>query len=189
MEGNFWAIIIVFIVLILAFQAYAKSGIGRKSLDLLYLKIPVVGTVYRNYTIVRVASTLSLLLEAGIPIVKTLELTGEGSNNVIFQEKIEKISQKVQNGKKIAESIEESDPDFRVFTQDFYQIVAAGERTSTVNKVCKKLAAQYTREVDSSITVLVRFIEPTAILIAGVFVLWFAFGIFSAVLKITETVA
>ena len=136
----------------------------------------------------RVASTLSLLLEAGIPIIRTLGLTGEGSNNVLFQEKIEEISKKVQNGKKIAESIEESDPKFEVFTQDFYQIISAGERTSTINKVCRKLATQYTREVDSSISVLVRFIEPLAILIAGIFVLWFAFGIFSAVLKITETV-
>jgi len=187
-QGNFLAIVILVIVALLSFQAYSKSILGRRSLDMLYLRIPVIGDVYRNFIIVRIASTLSLLLEAGIPIIQTLGLTGEGSNNVIFQEKIEKISKKVQNGKKIAESIEEVDPDFQTFTQDFYQIIAAGERTSTINKVCKKLAAQYTREVDSSINVLVRFIEPIAILVAGMFVLWFAFGIFSAVLKITETV-
>lgn len=187
-QGNFWGIIIFIIVAILAFQAYAKSMTGRHSLDALYLKIPVIWNVYRNYTIVRIASTLSLLLEAGIPIVRTLTLTGEWSNNIVFQEKIEAISKKVQNGKKIAESIEEADPEFNIFTQDFYQIISAGERTSTINKVCHKLAAQYTREVDSSIAVLVRFIEPLAILIAGIFVLWFAFGIFAAVLKITETV-
>lgn len=187
-EGNFSGIIVFIIIAILSFQAYAKSITGRRSLDALYLRIPVVGDVYRNYVIVRVASTLALLLEAGIPIVKTLGLTGEGSNNAVFQEKIEEISKKIQNGKKIAESIEEVDPEFKVFTQDFYQIISAGERTSTVNKVCHKLATQYTREVDSSIAVLVRFIEPLAILIAGIFVLWFAFGIFAAVLKITETV-
>ena len=107
---------------------------------------------------------------------------------MIFQEKIEEVSKSVQMGKKIAESIEESDPNFKIFTRDFYQVIGAGERTSTINKVCRKLATQYTREVDSSISVLVRFIEPLAILIAGMFVLWFAFGIFSAVLKITETV-
>jgi type II secretory pathway component PulF len=188
-QENFWGIIILFLAVILSFQAYAKSDAGRRSLDMLYLKIPVIGNVYRNYIIVRIASTLSLLLEAGIPIIRTLGLTGESSNNVIFQEKITEISNQVLIGKKIAESIEEADPHFTVFTRDFYQIIGAGERTSTINKVCRKLASQYTREVDSSISVLVRFIEPLAILIAGIFVLWFAFGIFSAVLKITETVA
>ncbi|MDD2917228.1 MAG: type II secretion system F family protein [Candidatus Gracilibacteria bacterium] len=187
-QGHFYSIIVIMIAIVLLFQVYAKSISGRRTLDTLYLNIPVVGQVYRNYTIVRIASTLSLLLEAGIPIIRTLGLTGESSNNAIFQEKIEEVSRKVQNGKKIAESIEEVDPNFQVFTQDFYQIIGAGERTSTINKVCRKLATQYTREVDSSIAVLVRFIEPLAILIAGIFVLWFAFGIFSAVLKITETV-
>ena len=71
-EGNFWAIIILMIVFLLSFQAYAKSNTGRRSLDALYLNIPIIGTVYRNYIIVRVASTLSLLLECGIPIVRTL---------------------------------------------------------------------------------------------------------------------
>lgn len=187
-EGNFTTIIILCIIAVLGFQAYARSLFGRYSLDSFYLRIPVVGTVYRNYIIVRVASTLAILLESGIPILKTLSLTGEGSNNVVFQEKIEEISRKIQNGKKIAESFEEADPNFEVFTQDFVQIIGAGERTSTINKVCRKIASQYTREVDNSVVVLVRFIEPLAILIAGIFVLWFAFGIFSAVLKITETV-
>ena len=124
-QGHFLSIFITLIAAILLFQAYSKSISGRRSLDMFYLKIPVIGNVYRNYTIVRIASTLSLLLEAGIPIIRTLGLTGESSNNVIFQEKIEEISKNVQNGKKIAESIEESDPHFQVFTQDFYQIIGA----------------------------------------------------------------
>lgn len=188
MQHNFVFIILLIIAGVFAFKAYEKSAYGRYSLDRLYLSLPLVGDVYRNYIIVRVASSLALLLEAGIPIIKTLELTAEGSNNAVFGEKIREVSKRIENGKRLAESIEAVDPDFRTFTQDFSQIVSAGERTSTVNKVCRKLAEQYAREVDSSITILVRFIEPLAILIAGLFVLWFAFGIFSAVLKITETV-
>ena len=172
----------------MAFHAYTKSNIGRRTVDKLYLHLPIIGDVYRNYIIVRIASTLSLLLEAGIPIIRTLSLTAEWSNNRIFQEKIEEIIKKVQNGEKIAESIVQSDPKFSVFTQDFYQIMSAWERTSTINKVCRKLAKQYAREVDNSIAIVVRFIEPGAILIAWIFVLWFAFAIFAAVLKITETV-
>lgn len=188
MQHNFILIIFLIIAGFFAFKAYEKSEYGRRTLDQLYLSLPLIGDVYRNYIIVRVASSLALLLESGIPIIKTLELTADGSNNAIFAEKISDISKRVESGKRLAESIELVDPEFQTFTQDFSQIVSAGERTSTVNKVCRKLAEQYAREVDSSITILVRFIEPLAILIAGLFVLWFAFGIFSAVLKITETV-
>ena len=91
-------------------------------------------------------------------------------------------------GKKLAESLMEVDPTFKVFTRDFVQIIAAGERTSTVNKVTARLADQYSREVDASIATLVRFVEPAAILFAGGFVLWFALAIFSAVMRVTEMV-
>ncbi len=89
---------------------------------------------------------------------------------------------------KITDSFEKIDPHHALFTQDFIQLLGAGERTSTINKICAKIAAQYTREVDSSVATLVKFVEPGAVLIAGMFVLWFAFAIFSAVLKITDTV-
>jgi len=75
-----------------------------------------------------------------------------------------------------------------VFPKDVTQLISAGERTSTVNIVSAKIAAQYLREVDASISLVVKFVEPIAILIAGVFVLWFAFAIFSAVMKLTESV-
>lgn len=86
------------------------------------------------------------------------------------------------------ESITIIDPNYRYFTQDFVQLLGAGEKTSTINKVCGKLAAQYNREVDASVTNMIKFVEPAAILVSGIFVVWFAFAIFSAVLKITETV-
>ncbi len=68
------------------------------------------------------------------------------------------------------------------------QMIAAAEQTSTVDKVSGKIAEQYRREVESSLSVLVKFVEPAALLLAGGFVLWFALAIFSAVVKITDTV-
>lgn len=101
---------------------------------------------------------------------------------------MERIVTSIEHGNKIAESFEAADEKHEYFTRDFTQLIAAGEKTSTINKVCSKIAVQYNREVDTSIGNLVKFIEPIAILIAGIFVVWFAFAIFSAVLKITDTV-
>jgi type IV pilus assembly protein PilC len=58
-----------------------------------------------------------------------------------------------------------------------------------LDKVTKKLTDQYTREVDYSLWNLTKWIEPIALLIAWVFVLWFAFAIFGAILKVTQTVS
>lgn len=187
-RDNFALIIAFFVFAAFGFRAWISTYSGRYAFDLYSLRAPLIGTLYRNYLIVRVSSMLSLLIGAGIPIIKTLRLTGEATGNLVYEEKIAEVASKVEMGKKLAESLMEVDPNFKVFTRDFVQIIAAGERTSTVNKVTERLAGQYAREVDASIATLVRFVEPAAILFAGGFVLWFALAIFSAVMRVTEMV-
>ena len=187
--NDFYSIIVGIVIVVFVFKTYINTISWRRTLDDFYLSIPLVWTVYRNYIISQIASNLWLLIWAWIPIVKTLALTWDSSNNSIYKEAIYLVSKNVASGKKITQSIEDTDPEHKYFTNDFIQMMAAGEKTSTINKVCDKIANQYSKEVDSSLNILMKWIEPTALLIAWVFVLWFAFAIFSAVLKITETVS
>ncbi len=186
--NNFYLIIFFFILVFISYRVYISTYSWKRFFDSLYLRIPLVWTIYRNYIIAQISSNLWLLIWSWIPIIKTLRLTWEWSNNAIYWEAISIISDKVASWKKITQSIEETDPQHLYFPNDFIQIIAAWEKTSTINKVCVKLKEQYRREVEYSIWMLIKWIEPAAILIAWIFVLWFAFAIFSAVLKITETV-
>lgn len=186
--GNFISIIFIIVALFLWLKLYKKSYSWKRFFDNLYLWLPLVWNVYRNYIISQISSNLWLLIGAGIPIIKTLNLTWESSNNIVYLEAINMVASKVSAWRKITESIEEIDPENRYFTTDFVQMMAAAEQTSTINKVCVKISAQYNKEVDNSIQILTKWIEPSAIAIAWIFVLWFAFAIFAAVLKITETV-
>lgn len=45
-------------------------------------------------------------------------------------------------------------------------MLESAERTSQIDSVTKKIAEQYKREVDASLSVMVKFIEPTALLLA-----------------------
>ncbi|MDD2487598.1 MAG: type II secretion system F family protein [Candidatus Gracilibacteria bacterium] len=187
--NDFYTIIIGLLIAVFSFKAYIKTNSGKRMIDDFYISIPLVGTVYKNYLLAQIASNLGLLIGAGIPIVKTFALTGDSSNNSIYKEIIYNVSKSVSSGKKITQSLEDADPQHKYFKNDFVQMIEAGEKTSTINKVCDKIAYQYSKEVDSSLAILMKWIEPAALLIAGIFVLWFAFAIFSAVLKITETVS
>ena len=187
-SGHIIALIIGIVVFMIALRLYMQSESGRRIFDRWYLSIPIIGDVYKNYCIVRVASSLGLLLSAGIPIMKTISLTADGVNNLLYQRALDEIAQSVSMGQKLAKSFEDADPTYYLFTRDFLQMLGAGEQTSTVNKICLKLAEQYKREVERSLDIMIKFVEPLAILFAGCFVLWFAFGIFSAVLQLTQTI-
>lgn len=63
-------------------------------------------------------------------------------------------------------------------------MIESAEKTSTLSSVVEKIAIQYKREVDNALATMVKFIEPIALLIAAIFVLWFALSIFSAIMQI-----
>jgi type II secretory pathway component PulF len=71
-----------------------------------------------------------------------------------------------------------------VFSSDIIQMIESAEKTSTLHQISKKIAEQYRREVDSALAIMVKLIEPIALLAAGVFVMWFAIAIFSSIMQV-----
>lgn len=59
-----------------------------------------------------------------------------------------------------------ADPKSLIFTADILQMMESAEQTSTVHTVTQKISEQYRREVDASLAVMVKFIEPAALLMA-----------------------
>jgi type IV pilus assembly protein PilC len=61
--ANHFFLLLFFVVgVIIGFVTYVNSYQGRRQFDQVALSIPLIGKVYRNYLIVRVATTLGLLL-------------------------------------------------------------------------------------------------------------------------------
>lgn len=163
---------------------YSNTEHGRRFLDREKLFFPVTGAIYRNYIIVQVMSTFHLLSSSGVSIVKALRLTGASSGNRIIGDIYNRIAEDVSHGQKVTTSMQSADVSAQIFTPDILQMIESAEQTSTMHEVTRKIAEQYRREVDASLAVMVKFIEPAALLMAGVFVLWFAIAIFSAIMQV-----
>lgn len=58
------------------------------------------------------------------------------------------------------------DPKGRIFTPDIIQMIESAEQTSTVHLVTIKISEQYRREVDAALAIMVKLIEPAALLLA-----------------------
>lgn len=65
----------------LLFQGFIATGYGKEWKDRILITLPMIGRVYRNYLVVQVLSTLSLLLGSGVSIVRSLRLTASSAGN------------------------------------------------------------------------------------------------------------
>jgi len=187
---NGWPYIIFFILTAcVLFYGYKNTETGKANLDYQVLRLPLVWKVLKNYHLASLSASLWTLISAWVPVVKSINLSAKSLGNLAYEVHLNDVMNKVAGWQKIVESMQEVDELEEFFPADFLQMLSVWEKTASLDSVTGKITKQYTREVDYSLANLTKWIEPIAILISWVFVLWFAFAIFGAILKVTQTVS
>lgn len=185
---NYGLLILFLASIYVGFIGYKSTQSGKEQIDHFFLHMPLVGRVYRNYLLANISSNLGSLIWAGVTVMNTLKLVWKSTDNEIYKHLFEDIQKRVSQWEQIVESMKEVDPRKMYFPADFTQMLSVGEKTASLEKISKKLNNQYEKEVEYSLASLTKWIEPLAILLAGLFVTWFAFAIFGAILQVTNTV-
>lgn len=185
---NFILLILFVLAFILIIYWFKITQSWKNFFDNLLLKSPLIWDVYKNYILANIASNLWSLMWWWVTILKSLKLVWKSTNNVIYEDLLEQIASRVSQWKKVVDSMLEVDEYNQYFSSDYIQMLSVWEKTASINTICKKLNIQYSREVQYSLNNLIKWIEPIAILIAWIFVLWFALAVFGAILQLTQTV-
>jgi type IV pilus assembly protein PilC len=84
---------------------YYKTPGGRKFIDSLLLKVPVIGDIFRKISVARFSRTLSTLLSSGVPILQSLDITARTAGNVIIESAILKVREGVERGESFVEPL------------------------------------------------------------------------------------
>ncbi|MBP9145297.1 MAG: type II secretion system F family protein [Thermoanaerobaculia bacterium] len=150
-------------LLITAVKRYHKTPSGRRVIDGLTLKVPVVGMLVRKIAVARFCRTLSTLTASGVPILDGLEITAKTSGNAIVEDAIMAVRKSVEEGKTISGPLAET----KVFPAMVVQMVNVGEQTGALDQMLAKIADFYEDEVDTAVAGLMKLLEPVMIVILG----------------------
>jgi len=155
---------LVFLGLIIALVRFVKSKTGKKFFDKNLLKLPLLGSFLKKLYLARCALNLSTLISGGLPIAQALEITGEVVGNNLYKEIILKTRDEVKKGEPIS-SVLEKYPNL-IFSL-FYQMVAVGEKTGTLDSSLMNVVEFYQRDVDRSLDDFIKLLEPIFIILLG----------------------
>ncbi|HQR40879.1 MAG TPA: type II secretion system F family protein, partial [Blastocatellia bacterium] len=163
--GNFWWLIAIVLGLIaFGLKYYYKTPKGRKVLDGLMLRIPIIGEILRKIAISRFSRTLGTLLSSGVPILESLDITARTSGNVIVEEAILNVRAAIEQGETFLEPLKAA----KIFPPMVCQMIGIGEQTGALDAMLSKIADFYEQEVDAAIANLLAMLEPAMILFLGV---------------------
>jgi len=146
-----------------AILRYHKTERGRRIIDGLILKIPIIGMLVRKIAVARFCRTLATLTASGVPILEGLEITARTSGNAIVEDAIMAVRKAVEEGKTISGPLAET----KVFPPMVVQMINVGEQTGALDQMLTKIADFYEEEVDVAVSGLMKLIEPLMIVILG----------------------
>jgi len=146
------------------FKTYYSSENGRRVIDRLALKAPVLGQILRKIAVARFCRTLSTLISSGVPILDGLEITARTSGNSIIEEAIMTTRKSIERGETISVPLK----DTNVFPAMVTQMIGVGEATGALDTMLAKIADFYEEEVDTAVAGLLTLLEPIMIAVLGV---------------------
>jgi type IV pilus assembly protein PilC len=168
-----------------AFRQYYATPAGRKNIDAIVLKLPVLGLLMRKIAVARFCRTLSTLLASGVSILEALDITGRTSGNAVVEEAILTTRKSIERGETIAAPLR----DTAVFPAMVVQMIGVGEATGALDTMLSKIADFYEEEVDVAVAGLLTLLEPLMIAllggIVGGIVIAMYMPIFSLISKLT----
>lgn len=156
-----------------------KTKPGRRLFDRFLFELPVAGGLLKKISVARFSRTLGVLLSAGIPLLKALEITRPIINNVLFQEALQRCQERIREGGSMAQTLKESG----LFPPMLVHMVSVGERSGELESMLLKVAESYETQTESSIETIMGLIEPVMILFMGGIV---GFVVMSILLPIFE---
>jgi type IV pilus assembly protein PilC len=159
-----WILIIFGITMGIGTKRYISTPEGKMNWDKIKLKLPVMGELLRKIALVRFSENLSTLVKGGVPIVRSLQITGSVVGNEVFKNLIFKTAERVKSGTSIAKSLEES-PEVPLIV---VQMISIGERSGKLDSILDNIARFYTREVNNVVDNLSTLIEPVLIVMMGI---------------------
>lgn len=177
----------VFPSLILAFilfRYWAKTSSGAFALDRFKLRLPVFGPLLQKVAMARFARTFAQLLRSGVPILSALEIVASATGNLVVAGVVNRAQKQVEGGELLSVALK-GNP---VFPGMMVRMMAAGEKTGSIDEMMDNIADFYDDEVETALAGLTSMIEPFLMIFLGVVVGGILIGMFLPIFQLGEVV-
>ncbi len=163
---KFWPLFLITVgVFFSLLQSYKKTKAGKRKIDELIFKIPVVGPLQRQVLLTELTRTLSLMIGSGVSILDGMNITAGVVNNSIISEALLDAAKQVEKGFPVAFAFARH-PD--AFPYILTQMIAVGEETGKMEEVLTKVSHIFEVESDQKVKSLTSAIEPLVMVLLGI---------------------
>lgn len=163
-------------------RIYKNSDRGRLFMDRSLLATPVLGDLLRRAAVARFTRTLSTLLQSGVPVIQSLDITRSIVGNRVIADATQYIKERVVEGTDMATPLKKSG----AFPPTVGYMVAVGEQSGEVEQMLDRIAIAYDEEIEVAADRFTSLLEPLMIIFLAGIVGYIVFAIVQPILEIGQ---
>lgn len=164
------------------FQNYIRTKEGRRNWEKFLFKLPVFGEFFRSLAVERFASEMATLVESGVPILYSLEITEQSVGSLIVSEIIRSVKEDVRNGKPLSQPLEASG----FFEPMVIQMIGIGEEIGELSQMFKKIDTFYQTYIETFLARILALFEPLILIFMGAVIGLMVVGMFLPIFEMSK---
>jgi type IV pilus assembly protein PilC len=176
-------LLVVFALAALAFYRFVRTDRGRDFAHAQLLKIPLVGGIFRRFSISQFSRSLATLLSGGTPLVPSLEIASQAIGNRHVSRKISEVIPRVREGGELWRALEATG----LMTNLTIEMVKVGESSGALEEMLNSISEFYDEEIDAGLARVISFAEPAVLVVMGAVIATILLAIYLPLFTILST--
>ena len=131
------------------------------------LRVPGISRLVIALDTARFASTLSILMASGVPLLEALRIAGAVLTNLVLQEDTQLVAENVEEGSSLNRALQQSGH----FPPMMVHMVASGEASGELETMLERSATNQERELEMTLGTMMSLFEPLMVVFMGGMVL------------------
>jgi type II secretory pathway component PulF len=172
-------------VIFIFFMTRKTSYKFKKTTDSILLKLPIVGTIINASILAFITEYFSLLISAGVDLLKSIQILKNSVDNAVYSEKLQDVSDGLERGEGIASSFQNT----AIFPTFVVRMINIGEVSGTLTGQLVYIAEEFRKRLSILVATIGKMIEPVILIIAGVCFIVIIGGLFLPIYDLVSKIS
>lgn len=163
LRSNIVLVLAAILVAAIVFTRWKATEAGRLGWDAFLLKLPLVGTILRQFALSQFSRSLATLVGAGTPVVPALDIAAGAVANRKISGAVASVVPRVREGAEVWRSLESTG----TFTSLAIEMIKVGEATGALEEMLTNVSDFYDEAIEAQLQRIVNLIEPIILVVMG----------------------
>lgn len=165
--SKWWLVVLLTgIASFIFFKAWKDNEANKATWDRIKLKLPMVGAVITSRFYVQFLETMANLVGNGLPLLRSLELSRDATQNRSLRAALDQVISQVGDGRSFSKALIRNG----TFPALLIDMISVGEQTGKIDQSLRRAAERYDKELDKSLQRIMALVMPAVLIVMAVLI-------------------